>query len=373
MARFGMFEKGERVVVGVSGGPDSVALLVSLQELNARLCCELTVAHLDHNTRASSSRDRLFVQDLCRRQGLPFIARTLKMTRSAQRARAEEALRQARYAFFAEACRRAKSRKLALGHTADDQAETVLMRLVRGTGLYGLSAILPVLPREGYTIVRPLIEVSRHDVLEYLKGRGQAWRTDPTNRDTRYLRNKIRHDLLPYLERDFNPAVRDALAGLAQTIGADYVHLERCANALLSRCAKRRGGSVRVAAGPLLRADDGLRRTCLRLVVQGLCGHLRRLTWRHWQEVEDLLHSRPVGSEVHLPLGLRVRKDAGALVFLARAQSFGADPVLGRGFSSGCRPKGGRQRRQVRASGMTARPHKSLLRSAATPFIIIEL
>ena len=313
VARFGMFERGERVVVGVSGGPDSVALLRALQEMNARLCLDMTVAHLDHHIRASSSTDRLFVRDLCRREGLPFFARTLKVTLPPKRA--EEALRRKRYAFFAEACRRTKSRKLALAHTRDDQAETVLMRLVRGTGLYGLSGILPVLSREGYTVVRPLIEVDRCDLLDFLKCRGQSWRTDPTNRDTRYLRNRVRHELLPYLERSFNPSVRDALAGLAQTIGADYVHLERCGRALLSRAAKKKGRSVRVAVKPLIKADDGLRRTALRLVVRDLCGHLRRLTWRHWQEVEDLLLTRPSGSEVHLPLGLRVRKEAGGLVF----------------------------------------------------------
>jgi len=314
-ARLGMFEKGERVVIGVSGGPDSVALLEALLEANARLCLHLTVAHLDHNIRPFSSRDRLFVRDLCRRQGLPFFARTLKKPRLRKGVRAEEALRQKRYAFFAQACRVTKSRKLALAHTRDDQAETVLMRLVRGSGLYGLSGILPVLVREGYTVVRPLIEVDRRDVLAFLKSMGQAWRADPTNRDTRYLRNKVRHHLLPYLERSFNPSVRGVLAGLAQTIGADYLHLERCGRALLGRCAKKRGGSVRVALGPLMKADDGLRRTALRLVVRDLCGHLRRLTWRHWQEVEDLLLDRPVGSEVHLPQGLRVRKGAGHAVF----------------------------------------------------------
>ncbi len=318
VARLGMLEKGDRVVVGVSGGPDSVALLCALQEMNAQLCCDLSVAHLDHNIRVSSSKDRLFVRDLCRGKGIPFYARTLKETFPLKGARAEEALRRKRYAFFAEACRRTGSHKVALGHTRDDQAETVLMRIVRGTGLYGLSGILPVLPREGYTVVRPLIEVDRCDVLDFLESRGQAWRTDPTNRDTRYLRNKVRHDLLPYLERSFNPSVRDALTALAATIGADYVHLERCARALLRRAARKKGRSVSVALGPLLKADDGLRRTALRLVLRDLGGPLRRLTWKHWQEVEDLLYRRPSGSEVHLPRDLRVRKEAKGLVFFVR-------------------------------------------------------
>jgi len=317
IARFGMFESGERVVVGVSGGPDSVALLLCLQALNARLCLDLTVAHLDHHTRASSAKDRLFVAGLCRRQGLPFFTRTLRADRG-KGAHAEEALRRRRYAFFAEACRRTKSRKVVLAHTRDDQAETVLMRLVRGTGLYGLTSILPVLPREGFTVVRPLLETDRSEVVAYLKTQGQTWRTDPTNRDTRYLRNRVRHELLPFLERSFNPSVRDALAGLAETIGADYVHLEQCGRVFLSRAAKKKGRSVRVDAGALRRADAGLRRTALRLAVRDLCGHLRRLTRRHWQEVEDLLYGRPVGSEVHLPLGLRVRKTAQALVFVSK-------------------------------------------------------
>ncbi len=313
-----MFEKGERVVVGVSGGPDSVALLRVLQEMNARLCCDLTVAHLDHNIRTSSSKDRLFVRDLCRHDGIPFFSRVLKKTFPRRGARAEEALRRRRYAFFAEACRRTGSRKVALAHTRDDQAETVLMRMVRGTGLYGLSGILPVLPREGYTVVRPLIEVDRRDVLEFLENRGQIWRMDPTNRDTRYLRNKVRHDLLPYLEKSFNPSVRDALAALAATIGADYAHLERCARVFLRRAAKKKGRLICVALGPLLKADDGLRRTALRLVLRDLCGSLRRLTWKHWQEVEDLLYRRPFGSEVHLPQDTCVRKEARGLVFSAR-------------------------------------------------------
>jgi len=317
--RLNMFEKGETVVVGVSGGADSVALLHALVDLNAILCCELTVAHLDHNLRPSSARDRVFVRDLCRRLGVAFISETLKAPRDAKLI-SEDVLRRQRYAFFLRACRKAGSRKLALAHTRDDQAETVLMRVLRGTGLYGLSGILPVLKKEGYTVVRPLIEKDRLSILRFLKTRKAAWRTDPTNRDTRYLRNKVRHELLPILEKGYNPGVRDALAGLAATTTADYLHMERCGRALLERAAKRKAGSVRCALGPLRRADAGLRRTALRLAVRDLCGHLRRFTWAHWSEVEDLVLYRPSGSEVHLPQGLRALKKDDKLVFFAKKQ-----------------------------------------------------
>ncbi|MGE5280152.1 MAG: tRNA lysidine(34) synthetase TilS [Deltaproteobacteria bacterium] len=315
-----MFEKGERVVVGVSGGPDSVALLTALLEMNASLCLRLTVAHLDHHIRRGSDRDRVFVEDACRRLGLPCIARTLPP--AAGRSFSEDALRRRRYAFFEEACRIARARTLALGHTRDDQAETVLMRLLRGTGLSGLAGILPVTQRGTIKVVRPLLEVEREDILAFLKGRRLSWRRDPTNERKTYLRNRIRHDLLPRLEKEYNPALRETLAGLAVTAGADYRHMERCAAAFLRRAARTRGGILRIGLQPLSRADAGLRRAALRLAVRGLCGHLRRFTWSHWREVEDLILRRPVGAEVHLPNGLRARKEKGrvAIFSLKRKQ-----------------------------------------------------
>lgn len=318
LAYCSMFESGERVVVGVSGGPDSVCLLHILKRLNFELCLDLHVVHFDHALRKNSSRDCLFVKELAHSLDIPFFSGRLNWKRVKESGSLEDTLKKYRYDFLLKICAKTKCQKIALGHTRDDQAETVLMRILRGSGLYGLSAILPKRAYGPVVIVRPLIEVSRQDVMCYLRDNNKFYRTDATNADNVFLRNKIRNKLLPILEREYNPSVKKVLSDLALNVGVDYRYLQAEAEFFLSRNLKKSRGRFLVSLAKLKRLDVSIQRLVLRSVIEMHKGDLRQLTFRHWQEIEELLLFRPSESQVHLPSGIVICTNATWLVIFKR-------------------------------------------------------
>ena len=211
--RHGMIRPGDGIVIGVSGGPDSVSLLDLLSRLRNSLDLRLFVAHLNHRLRGlASDEDQQFVLDLAASMDLPYISEKVTLPSGGS---PEEAARDARIAFFERALRNTCASRIALGHTRSDQAETVLMRLIRGAGTTGLGGIRPV--RDGIWI-RPLLGVSRQQIQEYVKHRNLHVRHDDSNMETRFLRNRIRHLLLPEIASDYNPSIEAVLARSAEII-----------------------------------------------------------------------------------------------------------------------------------------------------------
>lgn len=296
-----MFETGEKVIVAVSGGPDSMALLYLLKELNALLCLDLYVAHLDHGMRRTSSQDHAFVKKTAEKLKLPFISEVLDSKKIKKGGSSEDILRRLRYSFLLKVAKKERARKIALAHHRDDQAETVLMRLLRGSGLYGLSAILPKRTQEGCVIVRPLLEISRRDILAYLKKNRIDFKVDETNSEERFFRNKIRNQLLPLLEKRYNPNVKRVLSNLAFSVGADYAFLSKHADDFLKKNLKIEDGVFRVGLVPFQKLDIALRRLVLREMLERLGGDFVLGAFPHAEEVEDLIFSRPIHSRVHLP------------------------------------------------------------------------
>ncbi|MBI5872742.1 MAG: tRNA lysidine(34) synthetase TilS [Candidatus Omnitrophica bacterium] len=318
--KYKMFEQGDRVVVAVSGGPDSMALLYSLKELNARLCLSLCVAHLDHGIRKNSSKDHAFVKKTAQSLGLPFYGKALDWKHIKRAGSLEEQLRRLRYDFLLKAAKKFRSKKIALAHHRDDQAETVLMRLLRGSGLYGMAAILPKRIIDGHVIVRPLLEVSRKDILKYLKAERVGFRIDETNFEDRFFRNKIRNRLLPVLEKDYNANIREVLSYFASSAGADYDFLSRQADAFLKKNLKEKNSVLSIPLARFKKLDIALRRLVIRDLVCRLKGDLRLVTFQHAQEVEELLFFRPQLSQVHLPGRIIVSKTSSTLdIFLRKA------------------------------------------------------
>lgn len=198
----------EPLLVGVSGGADSVALLDALVQLGYRP----HVCHLNHQWRgADSDADAEFVRQLAGQYGLPVTIESRAVEKN------EDAARQARFKVFESV----GIPTVALAHTADDQVETFLMRLIRGAGMEGLAGISPDRQIGSLRVIRPLLNVSRQEVLDYLRSRDLKWREDASNADRQFLRNRIRHELLPVLERDFNPGIRDALRRTAEILRAE--------------------------------------------------------------------------------------------------------------------------------------------------------
>ncbi len=211
------------VVVGVSGGADSMALLLALTGLRHDLGVQLHAAHFNHHFRPEAGRDERFVDRWCKQLNIPLSVGRRQGGKIKHLS--EDDARQMRFEFFVKTARCLNAQCVALAHTRNDLAETVLMRLMRGSGLYGLRAILPRRCIEGISFVRPLIDVDRRDVENYLKARKIPFCTDATNRQTMYERNKVRLELLPLLTKEYNPQIINALSDLAETAGEDYEFL----------------------------------------------------------------------------------------------------------------------------------------------------
>ena len=318
IARHALIRHSDRVVVGVSGGADSVTLLHLLTCLQQPFGLTLYVVHVDHQLRSDAAEDAVFVKALAEQWRIP-IAVERKDVQTVCREQGwslEEGARRIRYACFLEAARRHSAHVVALAHTADDQAETVLMRLIRGAGVTGLAAIPFSRTVEGVRIVRPLLEVWRHEILDYLGEAGLRHRDDASNADVRFLRNRVRHELLPLLQRAYNPKMKAALAQLAEHSRSDTAFLEGAATRVWKRMAKRVGANgVAVAVGPFRRQPEALQRQLVRQAIRQVRGDLTAFEFRHWLELVPLFQTRPLGVAVDLPGGVRAHRERDRVMF----------------------------------------------------------
>lgn len=317
--RHGLLRPGDRVLAACSGGADSMALLSLLLDLREDLSLDIVVAHFDHRLRAASAADRDFVRAFARERGLRFVEGRRDVRRHAVRRglNLEEAARELRYAFLRRAASRAGASRIATGHTLNDQAETVLLRILRGTGLSGLAGI-PVTGEDG--LIRPLLEIERGDILAYLRRRGIPHREDPTNRDRRLLRNRVRHDLLPRLARDYDAAVVRHLGRLALLAqDEDRIMAEAGRKAFL-RIAVRESGRLVLDAAKLARLPRGLARRAGREFLRAIKGDLRGFGAA---DVDTLLDLGP-GEARTLAGGILVRRSGDLIV---RAAASGRAPA----------------------------------------------
>jgi tRNA(Ile)-lysidine synthase len=318
LARHAMLAPGERVLVAASAGADSTALLLALHRQAAALGIEVAAAHLDHRLRgAESAGDARFVADLCGRLGIPLVAEEIDVAAAAAASRGnlEETARDARRAFLERAARQTGASRVALGHTLDDQAETILMRLVRGSGTAGLAAIHPTVSG---IFIRPLLETRRREVLAYLAVLGESWREDATNADFDFTRNRIRHEILPYLTRHLNPRAAEALARSAENVRlvADFLQAEGAR--VLGELRRPAPGGLALPAVDLRRLHPALAGEVVRQALAAARGSLRRITAAHLAGILDLTRPGRSGRRLELPGGSEVRRELDDLLILGR-------------------------------------------------------
>jgi tRNA(Ile)-lysidine synthase len=311
---------GDRVLAACSGGADSVALVALLLKLREEMPLEVRLAHFNHRLRDGAEGDERFVRDLARRSVLPLSVDSADVRAYAARKKLnlEEAGRELRYAFLRRAAAECGATKIATGHTMTDQAETVLMRLMRGTGLSGLAGIAPAAPGGPCPLVRPLLGVAGPDLRAWLAAEGIAFREDPSNLDRRYLRNRIRAELLPELERRYEPRIVAHLARLASIV-------RELTDEFVVR--KGRGASLDLKTLPVLL--PGLARRVAREFLRELKGDLRDVSY---DDVDALL-ALGEGKELALGHGIVLRREAGRLGLKERTRKAKSYEILwdGRG------------------------------------------
>lgn len=300
--RHRLFQSGERVVVGVSGGPDSLCLLHLLAGLQKQLGVELMAAHLDHGLRPESAQEEAgYVQEVCSHLGVPLErgAREVRAYRAQRHLSLEEAARELRYDFFAQVALPWGAGVVVVGHTADDQVETILLNLVRGTGLRGLRGMAPVSSWKDLRVVRPLLEIPRQETEAYCSALGLQPHYDPSNLSLNYTRNRVRRQLLPILEA-LNPRFRQALLRLARSAARDLAYLEEETARTWDQVARTREDGVHLDLRALSLLPPALQYRALGRALRGLLGPGAEAV-----HLEGMLqiHGRP-GAVVHLPRGL---------------------------------------------------------------------
>ncbi len=309
ISQFGMIQKKDAVLAGVSGGPDSVALVRVLLYLAKSKALTLGIAHLNHDLRgAESQRDETFVKNLAKELGLPFFSKTMDIIDLAKKEHlsVEEAGRNARYTFFTKTADTQGFSKIATGHNRDDNAEQVLMNLLRGSGPRGLTGIPPV--REN-RFIRPLIRMPKARILNFLEEKGQAFVLDSSNSDESYLRNKIRHDLIPRLEQDFNPEIKSGLDRLSHILRQEEDFLIGQATLVFNRCViEENKGRVTLSIPELTQNHPALVNRVLRQAIERVKQDLRRITLTHVQDILTFMARSESGKSIDLPGQIRVYK-----------------------------------------------------------------
>ncbi|MGI6492697.1 MAG: tRNA lysidine(34) synthetase TilS [Pelotomaculum sp.] len=317
MARHRMTEPGSKVLVAVSGGADSVVLLHILYQLREELGISLHVAHLNHMLRGEEADgDARFVAGLARQYGLPATIRAMDVLqyRENKRISVETAAREVRYEFLEAVGRQCGASRIALAHQADDQAETILINFMRGSGITGLKGILPVRP-EGY--IRPLLSVRRCEIESYCLAAGLKFRTDSTNREDIYLRNHIRHHLIPCLEKEYNPGIVPALLRLGDLCREEDRYLqEQAGKAYAVVLIYKNEGGLALDLSGLAHMDPAMRRRIIRLAWADIAGQLAGgLALKHVDDVIRLIESGNTGARAVLPGGWQVLRSYRLLEF----------------------------------------------------------
>ncbi|MDX9745298.1 MAG: tRNA lysidine(34) synthetase TilS [Syntrophales bacterium] len=335
--RHGMLKRGDRVIVGVSGGADSMALLSVLHRLRDELAVTLVVAHMNHGLRGSESdADGDLVGNTAATLGLPFHERRVDIGSLAKREglSLEDMARRERYGFFHHLLQDLPADKITLGHQRHDQAETVLMNLIRGAGSRGLRGILPV--REN-VLIRPFLDVSREEILAYLDGESIPYREDSSNQSGEFLRNRIRLDLMGQMKR-YNPRIEARLCDLAETMRLENDFLERETTGALKRLGVSGGGDTALRIGDMRELHGAMQRRVIKAVLERRSQRQNGISRVHVDAVARLLERGRVGQMLSLPFDTEVFRQYDGLLFRekTRRRSKRAES----GERNGARPPG---------------------------------
>ena len=311
----GLIERGDGVVVAVSGGPDSVFLLHALSLLREDPGMTLHAAHVNYRLRGrDAEKDMELVEAICAENRIPLSVRILDddEVRWIRGGSTQEKARKLRYDFFAEVMERAGGNRVATGHTRDDQAETVLLNVLRGSGLGGLGGIRPL---RGAVYCRPLLAVGRKEIEEYLRNLDITFRTDRTNRENTYRRNRVRNRLIPLLREEYNPNIVERLCEMAGQARESSDFIRFMGEPLLNQAVVRRGeDKIVLDLQCLLKYNKYFLKILLRLLIHDFQGSTVDITSHHIDHLVAFLTEKEPGGVFQLPHGLTIRCSVGSLL-----------------------------------------------------------
>ena len=325
--RWNMLKKGDRVIVACSGGPDSVALLYLLNQIKEKYNLKIYVAHINHKLRGKESDgDEKFVRNLAKRLNLGFYTKSFYVKKIAKREKLsiEECARKVRHTYLDKLAGRIKANKIALGHNADDQAETVLMRLIRGAGSLGLSGIPPVSGK----IIRPLLDIKREDIEKFLKENKLLFRIDSSNLRKDYLRNRIRLELLPHLRKRYNPNIVEVLNRTALILSAQENYLRKVISKIFDKLSIKGKGKISLDLDWLFNYDLSLRREMIRLAIEKTGGVSFRAGFEEIEKILSLARQRKSGKRVFLNRSMLAEVSSDFLNFYQIEKGEKALPII---------------------------------------------
>ncbi|RKD33883.1 tRNA lysidine(34) synthetase TilS [Thermohalobacter berrensis] len=305
--KYKLIEKGDNVLVGVSGGPDSMALLYILYEIRDYINFNLYVAHVNHGVRGKEAdRDEEFVKKVCSKLDIPFYSKKVDMEEFAKKNRLsqEEAGRKIRYSFFREIIKKLGKGKIAVAHNKNDQAETLLMRFIRGTGIDGLKGMDYI----NGDIIRPLLDVERKEIESFLENSGIKARIDKTNLKPIYKRNKIRLELIPYIRENFNENIINTLFRTSTIMKVESDFLENYSKKIQNEVLKNKGkNEVSIDRDKFLEQHIAIKNRILRNCIENIKGNLKGIEEKHISDMITLIKEGSTGKRIDLPNNLIIR------------------------------------------------------------------
>jgi tRNA(Ile)-lysidine synthase len=313
--KYGMLSYGDRVGVAVSGGPDSVALLNALIVIAPEYGLELSILHLNHGIRGKASdSDETFVREEAKSKGLPFRAKTVSVPDIMKKKKGslEEVSREERYRFFEEILQVDNLDKIAVGHNLDDQAETVIIKFLRGSGMEGLRGMLPV--RDGIYI-RPLIDVARSEIDSFLKKEGIGFVRDESNESVQFLRNRIRNELIPELRDNYNNALVDTINRTATILRIEDDFIQKTVEGILADWGiSRDGNEVRIEIKKLAALHEALRQRIIKELLEDKTSSQKGIGYRHVRAVMDLAEGENASGVLSLPCNVVICREYDTII-----------------------------------------------------------
>jgi tRNA(Ile)-lysidine synthase len=313
--KYRMLEPGDSVVVAVSGGPDSIALLKILETLSDEYGLTLITAHLNHGLREGADREAKFVCEISKEMGIKFECKTVDMNflRKGTGKSIEDISRDVRYQFLNDVAKRHRAHKIALGHHLNDQVETVLINFLRGSGPEGLKGMLPA---RDSTYIRPLLNVSRKEILSFLDIHKIPFISDESNTEDIYLRNRIRHLLIPELTASYNPKLEESLSKMAEIMRVEDDFMKTVSDKILSEWGARPddNNEIRIKISELRMYHEAVQRRIIKNILQRSTPNSQGIGYAHIQGVKDLAYSDHPSGHLNLPYHTLVRREYDFLV-----------------------------------------------------------